>query len=84
MNCLPEQTSLEEKIIASAEAALYRALPDPMDKFIMAFHFHLGYSQIDTMLACNFTKKSVWTRIRKIRALLESKKLSERAIENMG
>jgi len=66
----PDPTVEEVKLIAYAKTLMYQKLPDPTDKFIVAFAFDMGYSQEETAIALGLTYKSVWKRIKKIRRTL--------------
>ena len=67
----PDPTPEERKIINMIIVDLYRQLEDPVDKFILAFAFDLGYPKDDTARALEISHVAVWKRIQKIRKLLE-------------
>lgn len=67
----PDPTPEERKIINMLVVDLYRKLDDPVDKFILAFAFDLGYPKEDTARALDMSHVAVWKRIQKIRKLLE-------------
>ena len=71
----PDSSGVEKKIIEYAYAHIYRAVPDPLDKFIIAFHYDLGNNVTATALACNLHRKTIWEKKRKIQKLLKNFKL---------
>ena len=50
---------------------LYALIDDPMDKFIMAWVFDMGHTQKSCEMALGRSKVAIWTRIKKIKRLLE-------------
>lgn len=66
----PDPTPEEIKLIAYAKTLIYRKLPDPKDKFIVAFVFDMGYSREEAAMALGCTYKTVWERVGKIKKIL--------------
>lgn len=66
----PDPTREELKIINFAHALIYSKIKDPKDKFIVAYHFDLGYTREDTAIALGCHYKTVWSRIEKIKKML--------------
>jgi len=71
----PDSSGVEKKIIEYAYAHIYRALPDPLDKFIIAFHFDLGNNITATAIACGLHRKTIWERKKKIQKFLKNFKV---------
>lgn len=69
-----DRTEEETKILNAVMVRIYNELPDPKDKFILAFCFHLGYGKEDTARALGMSHVAVWKRMRKIRLLLQPMK----------
>lgn len=69
-NLPPDPTPEEIKIVAFAHSMIYRKLKDPTDKFIVAYHFDLGYNRQETAMALGVHYKTVWARIKKIKQVL--------------
>jgi hypothetical protein len=70
-------TATEKKIINFAYANIYALVPDPIDKFIIAFHFDLGHTVETTAVATGLSRKTVWVKKNKIRKALEGLKLDK-------
>lgn len=66
-----DRTEEETKILNAIMVRIYNDLPDPTDKFILAFCFHLGFGKEDTARALGMSHVSVWKRMKKIRLLLQ-------------
>ena len=71
----PDASVVERKIIEYAYAYIYRALEDPMDKFIVAFMFDLGNNVAATVIATNLHRKTIWEKKKKIQGLLKNFKV---------
>jgi len=71
----PNASGVEKKIIEYAYAHVYRAIEDPLDKFIIAFHFDLGNNVTATAIACGLHRKTIWEKIRKIQKMLKNFKV---------
>ena len=72
---LPTDTIEEDiQILNAVMTLIYQKLPDPTDKFILAFCFHMGYGKEDTARALGLSHVAVWKRMNKIRILLEPTK----------
>lgn len=88
-NLPPEPTPEEIRIVAYAHTLIYRKLTDPKDKFIVAYVFDMGYSRADAAIALGCSYKTVWERLKKIRAILgkhylvdhKSNETSEKLVE---
>jgi DNA invertase Pin-like site-specific DNA recombinase len=64
---LPQDITEEEvKILAYSSIQLYQLLDDPVDKFIVAMVFDLGYGREETARALGFHYHTVYQRIKKI------------------
>lgn len=63
-------TKEERKIIDAIAVDLYRKLNDPVDKFITAMVFDVGYGKEQTAEALGITYTAVYQRIKKIRKKL--------------
>jgi len=69
---LPDDITPEEIAILGAVAArLYQRLEDPIDKFIMAMHYELGYSKTEVAIALGISSPAVTHRDKKIKRLLD-------------
>ena len=67
-------------------AHLYEIIPDPVDKFIMAYVFELGHTRRSAEQAIGLSKATIWKRIKRVRSILEDYGISNRllkAIDNM-
>ena len=73
----PDASVVERKIIEYAYAHIYRALEDPMDKFIVAFMFDLGNNVTATVIATKLHRKTIWEKKKKIQGLLKNFKIPE-------
>ena len=71
LNLPPDPTPEEIKIVAYAKTLIYQKLPDPKDKFIVAYKFDMGYSYAETALALGVTYKTVWEHVKRIKAILK-------------
>lgn len=69
-NLPPDPTPEEVKIVATAHALIYSKLKDPVDKFIVAYVFDMGYPRQDCAIALGVHYKTVWARIKKIKQTL--------------
>ncbi len=79
---LPEDaTAIERKIIRFAYANIYGLIPDPIDKFIVAFMFDMGNSVETTSVATGLHRKTIWERSKKIKAVLETAKIDRSLFE---
>ncbi|GEM_PF-3287581 len=72
----PNSTVVERKIIEFAYANVYGLIPDPIDKFIIAFMFDLGNSQQATAIATGLCRKTIWKRHKRIKEVLKNLKVS--------
>lgn len=80
---LPEDATVEERKIANfAYANIYSLIPDPIDKFIVAFVFDLGNSVLMTAIALGLSRITVHRRTQKIKHLLENAKLTPDIFDN--
>jgi hypothetical protein len=77
INVPDDLTQLEKKIFKFAYANIYAVISDPIDKFIVAFKFDLGHSDELTAIALGMSRKTVWSRSKKIRNFLQGFKLSK-------
>lgn len=74
---IPTDVTREELAILGAIAAqLYLRLPDPIDKFIVAMHYEMGYSKTEVALALDISVPAVTARDKKIKKLLRDLALS--------
>lgn len=71
----PDATAVEKRIIEYAYAHIYRALPDPLDKFIVAFMFDLGNNVTATAIATGLHRKTVWSKHKRIKEMLKNLKV---------
>lgn len=72
---LPDDAnSVEKKIVNYAYANIYGMIYDPMDKFIVAFMFDLGYSPEVTAVATGLSRTSLHRRKVKIKKMLQKLK----------
>lgn len=62
---------------------LYSLIDDPIDKFIMAWVFDMGHSQKSCELAVGRSKVAIWTRIKKIRAILARYGVTNRLLKSL-
>lgn len=68
-------TAVEKKIINYAYANIYSLIPDPVDKFIVAFMFDMGNSPSITSVAIGLSRTSLFRRTKRIKYLLRNVKL---------
>ena len=69
---LPKDMTPEElAILGTIAARLYLRLEDPIDKFIVAMHYELGYSKTEVAIALGISPPAVTMRDKKIKKLLE-------------
>lgn len=78
----PDTTATEMRILESAYAHVYRNIPDPLDKFIVAFMFDMGNDSTTTALACGLSRKAIWQRHTKIKQMLEGFRLDKSYFED--
>jgi hypothetical protein len=72
-DCTPD----ERKIVDFAYAHVYRIIPDPLDKFIVAFMFDMQNSVQATAVATGMTRKTIWERHKRIKKFLEDLKIKK-------
>ena len=46
---------------------VYKAIPDPIDKFLIAYVFELGNTRKEAEQALGLSKATIWSRIKKVR-----------------
>lgn len=63
----PDATREDLRIINTLAVTLYQRLDDPIDKFIVAMVFDMGYPREDTARALNMSYVTVYKRINEIR-----------------
>lgn len=69
---IPRDVTTDElAIIAFATAHMYALLDDPIDKFIMAMVYELGYSKYQASIALGISPPAVTMRDKKIRRIIE-------------
>ncbi len=73
----PDATGVEQKIAQYAYANIYRAITNPIDKFIVAFMFDMGNGVKTTAVATGLSRKTVWLYHKRIKKQLESFKLDK-------
>lgn len=66
----PDYTPEEYEIVMYCVSDVYRHLEDPIDKFIVAFVFELGYKQDLAAKALQVSDSTISLRIKSIRAKL--------------
>lgn len=59
-------------LICCSTAYVYRRIPDPKDKFIVAFVFEMGYSQYEAAIALGLAESNVSDRLKKVRHILKA------------
>ena len=71
---LPQNPTPEEYfILMSSVGNLYRKVTDPIDKFIVALVFELGYTQTVVADCLEITSAAVSKRLKKIKKRLKTK-----------
>lgn len=66
----PDYTPEEKEIVMCTVINLYRKLPDPKDKFIVAWCYELGYQKQHVGPALGMSEVAVFKRIKKIKKIL--------------
>ena len=70
---MPSDPTPEEiKIVTFSKVLVYEKLEDPLDKLIVALVYELDYGKENAALAAGVHYKTVWSRIKKIKRILES------------
>lgn len=73
----PDASGMERRIIEYAYAHIYRAIDDPVDKFIVAFMFDLGNNVTATAIATGLHRKTIWEKHKKIKIMLKNFKVPQ-------
>lgn len=77
----PDATGVEKRIVEFAYAHIYRALTDPLDKFIVAFMFDMGNTSEVTAVACGVSRTTIWSRKKKIQKMLKELNMKKQVQE---
>jgi hypothetical protein len=73
----PEEVAIVKQVVVN----LYQKLDDPIDKFIVAFHYDLGYPTTMTSRALMMSDVSLFKRIKKIKTLLSIRYHEEKLLK---
>lgn len=49
---------------------IYKEIPDPIDKFLIAYVFELGNTRKEAEEALGLSKTTIWARIKRVRLVL--------------
>lgn len=66
----PDYTPLEKELFMETVINVYQKLPDPKDKFIVAWCYELGYQKQHLGYALGMSEVAVFKRINKIKKIL--------------
>lgn len=79
---LPSDYTPEEvAIVTHVVVNLYQKLNDPIDKFIVAFHYDLGYTTKMTSQSLGISDVSLFKRLTKIKKMLSYKYREEKLLK---
>jgi DNA-directed RNA polymerase specialized sigma24 family protein len=68
---IPADVTREELAILGVVAIrVYQAVDDPIDKFILAMHYELGYSKTEVAMALGISSPAITVRDQKIKKKL--------------
>lgn len=73
----PEEVAIVKQVVVN----VYQKLIDPIDKFIVAFHYDLGYPTTMTSKALRMSDVSLFKRLKKIKKILLIKYREENLIK---
>lgn len=78
----PDATPEEYQVLSYALCDIYQRVPDPVDKFLLAFVFELHYTQRMAAISLGLTDGYVSQRIAKIRQRLSKVKNDDEEYQN--
>jgi hypothetical protein len=80
----PDPTPEEYQVLSYALCDIYQRIPDPVDKFILAFVFELHYTQRMAAISLGLSDGYISQRIDKIRKRLSIVKNDAEEYQNEG
>lgn len=76
------EVMLRRTCLSRGTSHLYEIIPDPVDKFILAYVFELGHTRKSVQQAVGLSKATIWKRINRIKGILAQYGISNRLLDD--